>query len=153
MENKVIYVIASKDEYEFFKKINYPFESYPVLIAGVGAANIIRSLKDLDKDTTIINVGCVGSYYYPVDSIVKVKYAVQSHEFTNFDTPIFELEGDGEATCISYGDFYPSLNKDEKTVFDMELAFILALGFKKVYSYKYVSDNSNPEQYDHKIRG
>ena len=43
-------------------------------------------------------------------------------------------------------------NIKEPCVFDMELAYILALGFKRVESIKIVSDNLSLKQYEEEIK-
>ena len=49
------------------------------------------------------------------------------------------------------GDFVTSGQLPEHSVVDMELAYILALGFHNVQATKYVSDNLNYQQYEQTI--
>ena len=69
---KHLVVIAEKEELSLVKKLGY--EHYPVLITGVGALNVIEALKDIPRDTVLINIGYAGSKdlepgrFYAVDS-------------------------------------------------------------------------------------
>ena len=52
--------------------------------------------------------------------------------------------------CLTGTDFV--LESDIKgCVFDMELAYIKALGFEDVIAYKYVSDNLDLQEYREKL--
>ena len=57
-----------------------------------------------------------------------------------------------QAVCYTNCDFV--LASDYKDcVFDMELAFIAALGFKNLHSFKYVSDNLSLHAYHELTHG
>ena len=57
-----------------------------------------------------------------------------------------KLKGALQAVCYSNCDFV--LQSDYKDcVFDMELAFIAAMGFKNLHALKYVSDNLSLHAY------
>ena len=64
-------VIAEKEELKLVEELGYG--DWQVLITGVGAMNVIKALKDLPKDMTIVNIGYAGSKdlepgkYYAVD--------------------------------------------------------------------------------------
>ena len=52
--------------------------------------------------------------------------------------------------CLTSTDFV--LKSDvEDCLFDMELAYIMALGFENVIAYKYVSDNLDLQEYREKL--
>jgi hypothetical protein len=58
---------------------------------------------------------------------------------------------DEGVTCFTSCDFVGD-KKAENSVFDMELAFIAALGFLKVESIKVVSDSIDYEEYEKTIK-
>ena len=55
---KHLVVIAEKEELKLVEKLGY--NHYPVLITGVGALNVIETLKDIPRDTVLINIGYAG---------------------------------------------------------------------------------------------
>ena len=57
----------------------------------------------------------------------------------------------GNVKCYTSNDFILKTNIKEPCVFDMELAYICALGFKNVESIKIVSDNLSLKEYDEKV--
>lgn len=60
----------------------------------------------------------------------------------------FEL-GNHDTLCLTAGDFVlDGADLPEKSVVDMELAYIAAFGFASVMSIKYVSDALNLRQYN-----
>ena len=76
------------------------------------------------------------------------EYKVAQRRWTNVDytEPIFNIGG--SACCMTSNDFVLSTSIKEPVVFDMELAYILAMGFKSVKSIKVVSDNLNLKEYN-----
>ena len=60
-----------------------------------------------------------------------------------------KIAGDG-VYCYTSCDFVGD-EKAENSVFDMELAFIAALGFRKVESIKIISDSINYAEYEKSI--
>ena len=133
-----------------------------ILYTGVGAINIIRTLQDLDREAELVNVGYAGSANFDIGTWVAVTEARLNHPNVTYPEPELKVEGrmcnvEGvrfkvesgklkEAVCYTNTDFV--LQSDYKDcVFDMELAFIAALGFKKLHSLKYVSDNLSLHAY------
>ncbi len=53
--------------------------------------------------------------------------------------------------CLTGTDFVLESNT-KGCVFDMELAYIKALGFENVIAYKYVSDNLDLQEYREKLK-
>ena len=129
-----------------------------VLFTGVGAINIIRSLRDLDREAELYNIGYAGSANFDIGTWVEVSEVRLNHPNVTYPEPKLmlidetlgvELPLDHEtrrAVCYTNTDFV--LASDYKDcVFDMELAFIAALGFKHLHSLKYVSDNLSLHSY------
>ena len=143
-------VVAEKQELEMAQKL---FPNIPYKITGVGALNIMRSLHDVPISTEIINVGYAGSANFEVGSWVQVTEARLNHPNVNYPEPEFVLQDISgldidflKAPCYTGVDFV--LQSDYKDcVFDMELAFICGMGFEKVCSLKYVSDNLSLHDY------
>jgi hypothetical protein len=67
-----------------------------------------------------------------------------------YDEPTYTLSG--YVPCYTSNDFVLQTNIKEPVVFDMELAYILALGFKNVESIKIVSDNLSLKEYEEQIK-
>ena len=156
-------VIAEKEELKLVEELGYG--DWQVLITGVGAMNVIKALKDLPKDMTIVNIGYAGSKdlepgkYYAVDKSFlyhpNVNYLEEPvdlgvHYSTVFYDGVDTFGGDKIVSCYTSNDFV--LETDKKgCVFDMELAFIAALGFKDLAAFKYVSDNLDLQEYREKF--
>jgi hypothetical protein len=51
-------VVATEEEYRQAKK---RFSDFEIIKTGVGAVNVIRTLKDLNKNTPLLNFGYAGS--------------------------------------------------------------------------------------------
>ena len=133
-----------------------------ILVTGVGALNIIRSLRDLPRDTELINLGYAGSANYAIGTVVEVTESRLHHPNVTYPEPRLTLQpvedlffralNPTRAVCYSNTDFV--LASDYKDcVFDMELAYIAALGFKKLHSLKYVSDNLSLHAYHEHTHG
>ena len=155
---KKLVVIAEKEELKLVEELGYG--DWQVLITGVGAMNVINALKDLPKDMTIVNIGYAGSKdlepgkYYAIDRVSLYHPNVNYFEKTvdlgiHYSTAYADEDTFGEekiVSCYTSNDFV--LETDKKgCVFDMELAFIAALGFKDLAAFKYVSDNLVLQEY------
>lgn len=144
--NKLI-VIAEKDEFPLVEKLGY--KGIPMLITGVGALNVIEALKDVPKDTEIINVGYAGSNCLPVGQFYQVRTVTMHHPVAEYLEPTYkcvELDEMFEShKCYTCCDFMDP--GKASGLFDMELAYIMALGFRNVRSFKYVSDNMDIKEY------
>mgnify|MGYP006988833342 CR=1 FL=1 len=126
-----------------------------VIYTGVGGINIIRSLQDLPREAEVLNIGYAGSANFDIGTWVEVTEVRLNHPNVTYPEPSLELKGeqaDGrmanvkQAVCYTNCDFV--LQSDYKDcVFDMELAFIAALGFARLHSLKYVSDNLSLHAY------
>ena len=130
----------------------------PVIFTGVGAINIIRSLQNLDRDAELINIGYAGSANFDLDTWVEVTEVRLNHPNVTYAEPELKLSSldfrlsTVKAPCFTNCDFV--LASDYKDcVFDMELAFIAALGFKRLHSFKYVSDNLSLHAYHELTHG
>ena len=150
---KKLVVIAEAEEMKLVKELGY--DHRPVLITGVGALNVIEALKDIPRDTEIVNIGYAGSKDLEPGKFYCVDKVGLYHPNVNYKEPFYDLGYIGwldENTivypkkCLTGCDFV--FQSDEKDcLFDMELAYIRALGFEKVISYKYVSDNLDLQEY------
>ena len=133
----------------------------PVIYTGVGAINVIRSLQHLDREDKLFNIGYAGSANFEVGTWVEVDEVRLNHANVTYPEPELKLQiRNGElpiancrkAICYTNTDFV--LASDYKDcVFDMELAFIAALGFKHLRSLKYVSDNLSLHKYHEHTHG
>jgi hypothetical protein len=130
---------------------------WDILVTGVGAINVMRTLRDLPRDAKIINIGYAGSANYEIGSVVSVKEVRLNHPCVTYPEPELHLqivpaeylkrpETCLHSVCYSNTDFV--LQSDYvDCVFDMELAYIAALGFENLSSLKIVSDNLSLHTY------
>ena len=140
-------VVATDEEYKLARK---RFKGQEILKTGVGGINILNTLKEADKWQKITNFGYVGSNIIPIGTEIKVGECKLYHPNVEYEEPIYKL--DGNITCYTSNDFVLETKIKEPVVFDMELAYILALGFKNVESIKIVSDNLSLSQYEEEIK-
>lgn len=135
-----------------------------ILFTGVGAINIIRSLQHLDREAELYNIGYAGSANFDLGSWVEVSEVRLNHPNVTYAEPRLPLIDESlgaelplehetrRAICYTNCDFV--LASDYRDcVFDMELAFIAALGFKHLHALKYVSDNLSLHTYHEHTRG
>ena len=134
-------VVATEDELALVG--DYPRDQ--CIVTGVGALNVIRALMDVDRNEPILNVGYAGSNSLPVGSKVCVGSCQLYHPNADFESPVYDLWGD--IPCFTSSDFVINTNIEIPCVFDMELAYILAMGFNFVLSNKVVSDNLDYNEY------
>ncbi len=141
----MLVVIAEKEELKLVEELGY--SDYPVLITGVGGMNVINALKDIPKDTYIVNIGYAGSNKLEVGTQVEVGWSYTYHPSVKFTERIYrKLNGNSKIYCYTSTDFVTQTDIEEPCVFDMELAFITAM-FKNVRSFKVVSDNLSIKEY------
>lgn len=152
---KDLIVIAEKEELKLVEKLG--FIAYPILITGVGALNVIEALKDIPRDTRIINIGYAGSKDLEPGKFYMVDFVSLYHPNVTYMESIYNLKRNNDLafkvydrydvrSCYTGCDFV--LETDlSNCLFDMELAYIPALGFENVLSFKYVSDNLDLTQY------
>lgn len=139
-------VVATDVEYTEARK---RWADEEILKTGVGGLNVYNSLKGLPIDTPILNFGYVGSNNYPIGTELEIGECRLYHPNVDYDEPKFNIGGD--TCCMTSNDFVLSTSIKEPVVFDMELAFILAMGFKSVKSIKVVSDNLNLKEYEERV--
>ena len=161
MANKYI-IMAEEGEHVLLDKareqLGLDLSDATLIYTGVGAINIIRSLQDLDRDAELYNIGYAGSANFDLGTWVEVTEVRLNHPNVTYAEPELKLIDESlgaelpldhdtkRAICYSNCDFV--LQSDYKDcVFDMELAFIAALGFKHLHSLKYVSDNLSLHAY------
>lgn len=123
---------------------------WEVIITGVGALNVLQTLRDIPIESQLINIGYAGSANYDIGSLVAVNEVRLNHPNVQYSEPIIHLKSlPAEylsakhviaSTCYTNTDFVLQSNYTD-CVFDMELAFIAGLGFKNLSSIKIVSDN------------
>ena len=133
------------------------FPGQEVLVTGVGALNIMRSLRNVPLDTPLINIGYVGSANFEIGSVVEIGEVRLCHPNVTYPEPTIHLR---QGLAKEYGidvfrtdvpiftnvDFVLQ-SKEKDCVFDMELAFICGLGFTDVRALKIVSDNLSLHEY------
>jgi hypothetical protein len=149
-------IMAEEGERE---QLGLDLQDATLVYTGVGAINIIRSLQSLDREAELYNIGYAGSANYDLGTWVEVNEVRLNHPNVTYAEPRLPLQtlreaeipgyrGTGALTSVCYSNCDFVLASDYKDcVFDMELAFIAALGFKHLHSLKYVSDNLSLHAY------
>ena len=139
------------------------FPGQEILVAGVGALNIMKSLRSLPLSTPIINIGYVGSANFEIGSLVEVGQVRLCHPNVTYPEPEYRCTpglADEYGIEVAHTDVPIFTNVDfvlesreRDCVFDMELAFILGMGFTDVRALKIVSDNLSLHQYHEHTAG
>lgn len=130
---------------------------WDIVVTGVGAINVMRTLRDLPRDAKIINIGYAGSANYEIGSVVSVTEVRLNHPCVTYLEPELHLqtvpaeylkspETCLHSVCYSNTDFVLQSDYTD-CVFDMELAYMAALGFENLSSLKIVSDNLSLHTY------
>ena len=143
-----VIVIAEENERKLIEQY-LPDCNDRVIVTGVGAFNIIQGLRELPLSTEIVNIGYAGSTNFEIGSVMEVSESKLNHPSVTYEEPMYKLQVTGlypQAVCYTNTDFVlQSRYKD--CLFDMELAFIMVMGFEKVRSIKIVSDNLSLHSY------
>ena len=163
MKKKYV-IMAEEGELSLLDKareqLGFDMSDATILYTGVGAINVIRKLMDLDREAEIYNIGYAGSANFDLGTWVEVTEVRLNHpnvtypepELKNLSPALPLREGVKRAICYSNTDFVMASDYKD-CVFDMELAFITALGFKHLHSLKYVSDNLSLHAYHELTHG
>jgi len=148
-------VIAEEGERDLIDKVReqlgLDLSDASIIFTGVGGINIIRSLQNFDREAEIYNIGYAGSANFDIGTWVEVTEVRLNHPNVTYPEPElpinnYQLPNAKQAICYTNCDFV--LASDYKDcAFDMELAFIAALGFKHLHALKYVSDNLSLHAY------
>lgn len=146
-------IVATDEEYKLAKK---RFKWHKIVKTGVGGINVIETLKNYPKWLKITNFGYAGSNNIPIGTELTIDYCGMWHPNVDYKEKIYKLKNKKKNifknVCFTSNDFVTECNIKEPVVFDMELAYILALGFKNVKSIKIVSDNLSLSQYEEEIK-
>lgn len=141
MNDKKLYVLVNEKEYELLAK--YIDDDY--IFTGCGYSWIFKSLKDIPRDTHIINVGFCGSNNLPIGTVCNINKCYHYRKyFTDQVEDVYTLpvlSEENNYPCYSSDDFVLETDITEPVVFDMELYAILTMGFTNVSAIKIVSDN------------
>ena len=142
---------------EVKEKLGLDLRDAELIYTGVGAINIIQHLQDLDREAEVYNIGYAGSANFDLGTWVEVTEVRLNHPNVTYAEPelkvdSLKLKGATQAICYSNCDFVLASDYTD-CVFDMELAFIAALGFKNLHALKYVSDNLSLHSYHELTHG
>ena len=140
-------VVATNEEYVVAKK---RFKGQEIIKTGCGGVNVLETLKKADKRKKIINFGYVGSNKIPVGTEVTIGECQLYHPNVDYEEKVYKLNG--EVKCYTSTDFVTSSKELEPVVYDMELAYILSLGFRHVEAIKIVSDNLSLKEYEKNVQ-
>ena len=145
-------VVATDEEYKLARK---RFKWHIIIKTGVGGINVIEKLKRVPKWLKITNFGYVGSNNIPIGTELNVDYCGMYHPNVSYREKMYKLRNrhynEFKVVCFTSSDFVTKCEIKEPVIFDMELAYIRALGFKKLESIKIVSDNLDLKQYEEEI--
>lgn len=117
-----------------------------IIVTGIGALNVIETMRSVPRETPIFNVGYAGAKGIKVGTRCRVGLVTAFHPIADYDDRTYLLDGD--TPCYTAGDFVTGVDINSPCLFDMELAYILALGFTNVTAEKIVSDNLSLSEYE-----
>ena len=60
---------------------------WDIIVTGVGAINVMKTLRDLPRNAQIINIGYAGSANYEIGSVVCVREARLNHPCVTYPEP------------------------------------------------------------------
>lgn len=146
---RTLVAVATPQEMKLIRQLLDREDYDKVVITGVGGTNVVARLRSYPRDTHIINIGFAGSATIPKGEVVRVKDVSLYHPNCEYDEPVMQISDEG-VHCYTSCDFVGD-KEAENSVFDMELAFIAALGFRKIESIKVVSDGIDYEEYEQTI--
>ena len=150
---KSIIVVATDEEYKLAKE---RFKGHRIIQTGVGGINVYQTLKHVSRWRKITNFGYVGSNNIPVGTEVKIFECRLYHPTVEYLEPAYLLDCNlldrNLVDCYTSSDFITKTEITEPCVFDMELAYICAMGFKRVESIKIVSDNLSLHEYEENVK-
>lgn len=144
----MIVVVATDEEYKLARK---RFKHKIIIKTGVGGVNVIRKLRKIPKWIKIINFGYVGSNNIPIGTEIIVGECRLYHPNVIYNEIEYMLDKESTIKCFTSNDFVLKTDLKKPCVFDMELAYICALGFKNIKSIKIVSDNLSLKEYEKSI--
>lgn len=135
---------------------------WDIVVTGIGALNVLRALRDVPRETRLLNIGYVGSANFDIRSAVVVTEVRLNHPNVKYPEPELLLEPIPDAwictpemtkraVCYSNTDFVLASDYHD-CVFDMELAYIAGMGFEHLSSLKIVSDNLSLKTHREVIR-
>jgi hypothetical protein len=130
---------------------------WDIVVMGVGAINVMHALSSIPRDAHLLNIGYAGSANYEIGSAVCVTEARLNHPNVRYPEPelhlapcpaayLREAENCIHSVCYSNTDFVLQSDYTD-CVFDMELAYIAAMGFTHLHALKIVSDNLSLHTY------
>lgn len=129
------------------------WQNAQIIYTGVGGINVVRALQALPREAELLNIGYAGSANFDIGTWVAVTEVRLNHPNVTYREPILKISdcrlqiaNCRQAVCYTNCDFVLQSDYTD-CVFDMELAFIAALGFAKLHSIKYVSDNLSLHAY------
>lgn len=154
-QNKeILIVVANEKEKDFLIAEGWNSNHLPIKVIGEGFPAILSGLKGISKKTKLINFGFVGSDNFETGTRVQIKCVKMFHPNCKIYDPCYLLPTTYDekviksATCYTSDGFVlKNETGDKKAVFDMELYYLLALGYKVIYADKVVSDNLNYKEY------
>ena len=165
----ILFVIAMQKEankiiehYNLKKENNiYKNKNISLIITDVGRNNVVTSLINIIpilKNTTIINIGFVGSNNLDIGEIIQIDKNYGYHfDLTPFGDKLYHtknspyqlntIENLKKTDCYTSDGFVQQTNIKETCAFDMELNAIVQFPHKDIYSIKIVSDTLNAKKY------
>ena len=153
----MIYIVATEAEKDLVRELFGEVKDEDITVTGVGIINALRVLRDIPRDEIIMNVGYVGSNKLDVGKWVEVSSVQMHHPEVGYEeTPIVLADAESKhirVPCYTSSSFVLQTNVKDDAVFDMELAAIAAMGFKKVSALKKVSDNLSLHDYEKNVEG
>jgi len=142
---KSIIVVATAEEYKLAKE---RYKGQKIIKTGVGGTNVYEVLQNVPRNRKIVNFGYAGSNTIPIGTEVEIGKCKTYHPNVQFQEPTYKIDPTKNTVCYTASDFVTKTTINYPVVFDMELAYICAMGFKNIRSIKIISDNLSLKQYE-----
>ena len=138
--NRIIILVAEEAEARMVQKYMPEVEC---VRTGVGASNVIKTCCGIPAGTKVFNIGYAGSNSLPIGTVTAVSRTFRlmsdTYRFVDHNNPLcLGVEG---FPCYTSNSFVTETDKEDPTLFDMELNYMAAFPFEFVGAIKIVSDN------------
>ena len=147
----MLITVATKEEKEALIPKKYWDRT---VVTGIGIMNTIMTLKNMEVDDIVVNVGYAGAKDIPIGTICMVSECepYQVHDLPQANAPLYEARlGLPSYVCYTATDFIEYSSKPGPFLVDMELVGHIVLKVPTM-SIKIVSDDMNMNSYNEALK-
>ena len=155
-------IVATDEEYVFIRNLFQ--DQYEIVQTGAGGPNTVAKLVNLDKTEPLVSIGFACSNNLEIGTVAIIKNVALYHPNRAFEESVYQLDQsipdniirtivetgkpqrilrESPVACLTSSDLIEKTVIEEPVIFDMELVYLPALGFKHVSAIKIISDNFN----------